>query len=179
MAGPRPTGGLSRSSRSENGTVSFVTPLSNRLPRRRAGRAARWLACVLALAATGACRPGGPQRVVVSGTVTYRGEPLREGKIRFFPTKGTDTPMAGAHIVDGQYRVDQRGGVPVGTHKVMIEAYRPLRGAGPAPELPPGDIGAGLVPQEQYLPEKYNVNTELEVTLEPGTRRTIDFELTD
>jgi len=139
-----------------------------------------WLVCAVALLATGGCRPAGPERVIVSGTVTYRGEPLEAGVIWFFPTEGTDAPMAGAHVVDGKYCIDQKGGVPVGTHKVMIEAYRPNGTARSQAELPPGDIGAGLVPKQQYLPAKYNVNTELKATLEPGDpSTTIDFELSD
>ena len=53
----------------------------------------------------------GSERVVVSGTVTYRGEPLDDGEIRFLPIKGTKAPMSGAKIIDGQYAVEARGGV--------------------------------------------------------------------
>ena len=45
---------------------------------------------VLATTAFFGCRANqGPERVVVAGTVTYRGEPIKRGVIRFVPSRGT------------------------------------------------------------------------------------------
>ena len=138
------------------------------------------LGCALALLALSGCGRSGPERVVVSGTVNYQGKPLRRGEIRFFPIQKTDTPMTGAYVVDGRYTADKRGGVPVGTHRVVIEAFRSKRKAGGPTGSPPDDLGAGLVPQEQYLPEQYNLKSDLQITLEPGAGSTVkDFNLTD
>lgn len=124
------------------------------------------------------CGRSGPERAVVSGTVTYQGRPLPQGTIRFLPTAETKTPMSGALIVDGKYTADKRGGVPVGTHKVVIEAFRPKgRTAGTGT---PGDVAGGLVPREQYLPARYNARSQLQITLEPGAGSVEkDFALTN
>ena len=138
------------------------------------------LGCGALLAALGGCGgKGGPERVVVSGTVTYNGKPLPEGEIRFVPLSTCPVPTSGALIVDGQYRAEGHGGVPVGTHKIQIEAYRKGAAASPAgrrvpPMAAPGDG------RMQYLPAKYNLNTQLEITVSPGSPPiTKNFELTD
>lgn len=114
-------------------------------------------------------------RVLVSGKVTYLGEPVANGEIRFDAIGGTTQP-AGASIRDGQYQAVGKGGVPVGKHRVSITAFRPNANA-PAAPSGAGPMGGGGVPI-QYLPAKYNTNSELTVTLEPGeTKKTLDFDL--
>ncbi|MBN2292356.1 MAG: hypothetical protein JXM70_08025 [Pirellulales bacterium] len=117
------------------------------------------------------CGPRGPERVVVSGTVTYEGKAIADGRINFMPSEKSAVPMSGAVIKNGKYRVDAKGGVPVGTHKVEIEAY----GGSPASGqiLKPGA-------RPQYLPKKFNLDSKLEITIEPGSGElTKDFELTE
>lgn len=103
----------------------------------------------------------GPQRVILSGTVTYQGQPVKEGQICFLPIEGTQAPVAGAPITDGKYCVEQKGGLPVGTHKVQILAFA-SNGKGGA------DAMTGLM-GKQYLPWKYNRETELKITVESGS----------
>lgn len=115
------------------------------------------------------CGRGGPERVVVSGTVTYQGRPLETGTIRFRPIGGTRAPASGAEIIDGQYEVAARGGVPVGTYRVQIVAHRvDPRYAGAAEPATSGSVDGGP-PRQQYLPEKYNTRSELTLTIEPGS----------
>ena len=135
------------------------------------------VAC-LALAVAG-CGPSGPERVVVSGKVTYRGVPLKTGEIRFIPIKGTEGPMWGALIADGQYTADGKGGVPVGTHRVEILAtsVREMGEGGRGFDGPPKP-GMNRTPRK--LPAKYNRQSTLEITIEPGSGSIVkDFALTD
>jgi hypothetical protein len=122
------------------------------------------------------CRHDGPERVPVSGTVTYRGEPVKLGRIRFLPKPGTEAPISGAEIHDGKYDV-LKGGIPVGNHRVEIVAHRGPEQQGGAPAQPMG--GPNMTPaMDQYLPEKYNAKTELEISIPSGSGRiTKDFEL--
>jgi hypothetical protein len=115
----------------------------------------------------------GPERVVVAGTVTYRGKPVDEGIIRFTPVASSLVPVIGARIADGKYTVDGHGGVPVGTHKIEIEGFRLLAGV-TAP------VGARGVPHEQYIPKRFNAESQLQITIPSGSREiTKNFELTD
>jgi len=133
---------------------------------------AGWMLAVALL--NGCSEDRGPERVVVTGTVTYNGKPVPEALIRFVPIHTSAVPMAGAVVTDGTYRVDIRGGVPVGTHRIQIEAYRKI--------TPRPGSSERLDPRasEPYLPTKYNVNTQLEITIPPGSREiTKNFDLTD
>jgi hypothetical protein len=97
--------------------------------------------------------------------------------IRFVPDEETHAPMAGAPISDGKYSVDSHGGVPVGTHKIQIEAYRTV-GLKPGARVRPSVRGDGV--RQQYLSAKYNVNTTLDITIQPGAAKvTKDFDLKD
>ena len=136
--------------------------------------AVRVLTCFVLVGLAGCGGGDGPERVVVTGKVTFQGQPLANGEIRFVPTKGTEAPVSGASIAEGAYRADGLGGVPVGTHKVVIQGFR-------AADTPVHDpIEGDYYPREQYLPTKYNDQTELEITVQPGSGTvTKDYELTE
>lgn len=109
----------------------------------------------------------------VSGKVSYQGHPIAEGTIRFMPIKSAKDPTASAIIKDGQYEVIVGGGVPVGAHRVEIEAFRPL-------VTPPNQIRLPALqdrePREQYLPKHYNRDSTLEAVIGEG-KQTQDFDL--
>jgi hypothetical protein len=112
------------------------------------------------------------QRTIVAGKVLYQGQPIADGSILFVPTKGTGGPQAGAQITDGAYRVTAGGGVPVGTHRVEIEAYRFVPSSRPRPTTPEERMG-----KQQYLPEQYNNKSTLEATIDGTGEQTRDFDL--
>lgn len=112
-----------------------------------------------------------PQRVPVAGQVTYDGRPVADGRIRFEPAGRTKGPVSGGAIADGRFLIDHKGGVPVGRQRVHIEAYRTVEHARPDPVEGPLRV--------QFLPERYNVNSTLEIAIKPGTSEIDrDFPLT-
>ena len=126
-----------------------------------------------ASALLGGCGDQGPERVLVSGSVAYNGKPVTAGVIRFIPVAESQMPMAAAMIKDGTYKVDMRGGVPVGDYKVEIEAYHMA-------DKSSTRMFQGASPRTQYLPDRYNKNSELQIAIESGSREiTNDFDLTD
>jgi hypothetical protein len=135
-----------------------------------------WLLAVLA----GCGRPSDePVRAVVAGSVAYQQKPVAQGQIRFIPTKGSKGPLTVAEIVDGQYRVAAKGGVPVATQRVEILGFRPdPKYNGQEQNRPPMMSSVDWPPKLQYLPRKYNAESTLELVVEPGQgeiRR--DFQL--
>lgn len=54
----------------------------------------------------------------------YGDERVPCGMVSFVPIEGTHGPTSAALIVNGQYRIDVRGGVPVGKHRVLVDAKR-------------------------------------------------------
>jgi hypothetical protein len=132
----------------------------------------------LALALIAAILPGchsdhGPERVVVFGKVTFNGNPIADGAVLFAPT--TALPTAAGKIIDGRYKVDALGGVPIGTHRVQFEAFR----TDTLPGKDPHHVRFGDTVRLQYLPEKYNTNSQLEIAIPPGSGPiNKDFDLT-
>jgi len=106
-------------------------------------------------------------RVVISGEVTFSEEPVPYGMIRFVPEKGSKLPVAAATIEAGRYNASNKGGIPVGTYRVEITGYRQ-----PLVDNVPLETG-----NPQYLPEKYNRHSEIELAIDLKTVSTLDFHL--
>ncbi len=112
-----------------------------------------------------------PERAVVSGNVTWKGEPIPSGTLRLLPTAETLAPPTGAEILNGKYTITNKGGAAVGTYRVEITAERVIG------DVPPGE---DYPPMEQYLPEQYNTQSTLTFTVPSGTKKIQqDFELRD
>ena len=113
--------------------------------------------------------------VGVAGRVSYDGQPVQEGSIAFIPADAASGPSAGAVIYDGRYEIDAAHGPAPGPHRVEIIAQRKtgrqIRDAfQPGPDNLVDEI-------EQFLPVKYNRQSDLTVTLEPGSNEGVDFHL--
>ncbi len=68
----------------------------------------------------------GPPRADVSGTVTFKGQPVPVGKIIFEPdtSKGNSGPQAFADIKDGKYSTAESGkGTVGGPHVIRINGW--------------------------------------------------------
>lgn len=135
---------------------------------RMTRRVTSWLSLVAILGFSGCAKANdGPPRIILSGEVTFSGEPVPYGAVRFVPAKGSNLPVAAALIEAGHYLANNKGGVPAGTYRVEITGYRqPLA----------GDIFQDA-PNPQYLPDKYNRRSEIEQTVKPGTTQSLDFHL--
>ena len=111
----------------------------------------------------------GLSRVVVTGHVNLNGAPVEKGQIRFIPQVGTKGPVFIQDVVGGQYTCDKSGGVPVGEHRIEILAWDPSV---------PFPTGPGQPTPPQWAPEKYNVKSELTVTLDEETSPVVkDYDL--
>jgi hypothetical protein len=147
--------------------------MSNRCLRFSLAALGLW--CISSLAG---CWDKGPERAVIAGSVSYRGESVKEGKIFFVPAQGTKAPVASAMIRDGKYRVDRNGGAVVGDYTVKITAYRetPEQARRAAAGVRSGSPD-GAMPH-QFLPAKFNQQTELKATIPSGSGQvTQNFQL--
>jgi hypothetical protein len=100
----------------------------------------------------------------VSGTVTFNGVPIPEGRISFVPEDSS--PGGGGAISNGRYSVD----VPPGKAKVQINASKLMK-------LPEGEKGmyGKTGEMRDYIPSKYNADTELKADISGPAK--LDFEL--
>jgi hypothetical protein len=135
------------------------------------------LLCAAALlAAVGGCGKSGLDKVVVSGDVTFLGEPIKNGEIYFYPTGNTKGPVSGASVKDGHYEAIGKGGVPLGTHRVVIRGFRAAANSASAAAAAKAGLEGGI--REQYLPAKFNDKSTLEVTISDESASSgVDFTL--
>lgn len=141
-------------------------------------------ALLLGILLAGCHSDAGPPRAVVSGTVSYQGKLLEVGEIRFIPTKGTTGPVCIAPISGGKYRADHRGGAVVGAARVEIYGYHADPNDSASTQDPnrpdfggPRQAGPSLI---QFLPPKYNTQSQLETVIEPDLRElNRDFTLSE
>jgi hypothetical protein len=117
--------------------------------------------CLFAASLGCGANTGSPDKVIVSGTVTFDAAPVTNGQILFFPIEGTKGAASGASLVDGTFTVTGKGGVPYGKHRVEIRAAKPG----------PGGVDA------QYIPRQYNDASTLTAEVTPETEK-LDFALT-
>ena len=114
---------------------------------------------------------GGTQRQSIEGTVTFNGEKVAQGSIKFIPTTGTKGPSGGALIEDGKFSIPAEKGVYTGNFRVEILATKET---GRQSQDVMGEVTKERV---QYIPPKYNRNSELtqEIT---GGHNELTFDLT-
>jgi hypothetical protein len=107
---------------------------------------------------------GKPTHYPVSGTVTFNGEPVPKGYIAFLPEGACRG--GGGPITDGQYSIMAQAG----KNRVEITASKSM-------PLPRGEVGMDGRKEEvrQYLPTRYNVETELKEDITEASTR--DYSL--
>lgn len=133
------------------------------------------LSALLVLAAVtfavGCGQQGGDKRVLVTGQVAYDGKPVEIGQIRFIPDATTAGPITITSIENGHYSTESSSGVPVGAHRVEITGFD-------AAEYANAPRGPGNPPIAQLIPEKFNRQSTLAVTLESTQSSAVkDFDL--
>lgn len=103
----------------------------------------------------------------VAGTVTFNGEPLKTGTIRFDPADG-HTATANAIITDGKYTAK----MPPGEKRIAISAQKVVgkKKMYDTPQSPVVDL------TEEMLPKQYNAQSDLKLTVAAGSQQK-DFDL--
>jgi hypothetical protein len=129
-------------------------------------------ACLLALMA--GC--GRSKRLGVEGTVTLDGKPLPNGNITLTPLQGTASPTAGAMVTQGEFSIPAAGGVSPG--KFRVEIISRHRSGRKVPDFrTPGHQGELVDAEEQFLPAKYNSQSELTAQVKSDGPNQLKFEL--
>jgi len=130
--------------------------------------------CLLVLLASGCGGRAGPERAAVGGRVTADGQPVQNGSISFVPTGDTTGPSSGGKITGGSYNIARQHGPVVGRHRVEIRAMRKTgRKVEAGQPAPPGTL---IDETEQFIPPKYNTQSELTAEIQPGSND-LDFDL--
>jgi len=103
-----------------------------------------------------------PETGVVSGIVTLDDQPLQDARVVFAPEAGGQSSEATTDD-QGRYQLVYRGdemGAKVGLHKVHISTFE---------ESYLDDAGQPTGGREERVPERYNVDSELDIEVVAGT----------
>lgn len=114
----------------------------------------------------------GPTRYGVSGTVKFKGEPLKDGIIQFVPVPSGPT-SAGPLIVDGNYTIPRDKGLVAGKYRIVINSGD---GKTPTdPNIPPGPTGNFA--SKDRIPLEWNQESKHEVEVTAAGPNKFDFDI--
>lgn len=122
------------------------------------------------------CGPGFGGRKEVSGTVTFKGQPLDNGSISFFPLSGDGATKSGAAIANGGYKVPAASGLFPGKYRVSITAGDGRTREGAADDAPPGPTGANIVSKDR-IPKEFNIESKLDVEVTEKGPNVFDYNI--
>lgn len=124
----------------------------------------RALALALAVSSVAGCS-GGDGRTEVTGTVTLKGTPLKDGTVSFEPLDGQPT-RATAVITAGAFSVPRESGLTPGKYLVRVSAGDGKTAVNPvSPDQPPGPGGGTNIISKELVPPDWNVNSKQERTV--------------
>lgn len=123
------------------------------------------LVCISCMAI--GCGDAGPTMFPVAGTVSLDGAPIAEGDIIFLDADPSIAPDGGK-IENGQFKMQAKPG----KKRVEIRASR-------LEKLPSGQAGAMGETEAyvDYIPARYNLNTELTADVQESGENQFDFPL--
>jgi hypothetical protein len=118
-------------------------------------------------------------REPISGTVKFKGEPLKTGLIEFQPAGPGMATAGAAAITDGSYSLARAEGLQPGKYEVRITSAPQKAGGPPADRdlrrAMPGDYQ--VPPATELIPAKFNSNTTLSADVTKGGPNKLDFDL--
>jgi hypothetical protein len=112
-------------------------------------------------------------REAISGSVTFDGQPLKNGYIQFLPDAASDdATFAGGPIREGKFDIPREQGPTPGRYSVTVISGEAAPSEASAAELP----GAGFSKKEK-IPAKYNSRTTLTAEVKKGGPNQFEFPL--
>ncbi|MGL6072529.1 MAG: hypothetical protein ACRC8S_00075 [Fimbriiglobus sp.] len=108
----------------------------------------------------------GSDTVPIRGTVTVDGRPAPDGSIRFTPVEGEGSSQA-AFLRGGAFETELR----LVKYEIRISVPVEQKGSSKV-----GEAGAGEPTVGELLPAKYNLKTELSLTV-TGPKNDVHFDL--
>jgi len=125
------------------------------------------------LLSVAACSKQTDPQVEVQGMVTWNGAPLSDGRLRFVPKTASPGPERMTRVLDGRFRVAGKFGLTPGRYRVEITAYRDAA----APGLDDGLPETPVPLQEQFIPARWNSDSELTIDVPQTSSAEFDFDL--
>lgn len=126
--------------------------------------------CLFSIAGCGS--GDGLNRKALSGKITLDGAPIPNGSITFEPLQ-TGGISGGGVYTNGEYKIEQKVGLPPGKYRVTLTGDDGSNFAVSAGKMPGDDI---MPARKNFIPDGWNESKqEIEVT--DSGKNVIDFEL--
>ena len=126
------------------------------------------------------CGPSGPTTAPVSGTVTYKGQPVAGAHVSFIPSDASSRAAEGLTDSQGHFTLgtfSASDGAILGKYKVGVIAHGPARPAKPGEGSGmPGETvpGPPIIPAKYFSPETSGLTHEVK-----SGRNHVELALTD
>ena len=102
------------------------------------------------------CGDSGPQRVEVTGSVSWKGKPLDQGSLVLEPLDVKSGIATGIEIRNGEFLIPADRGPTPGDYRIKILSYQPT-----GRQIKDEDAGGMTEEVQQVIPSRYNVESEL------------------
>jgi hypothetical protein len=115
-------------------------------------------------------------RQAVSGKITLKGQPLKDGTIFFVPLDGQGS-QANTPFKDGVYKIERAEGLLPGKYLIRISSAD-KGGAGIVDEAEAGGPGGSRnITFFDIIPPDWNVASKQEVTVKAGEKNEFSFDI--
>jgi hypothetical protein len=112
-----------------------------------------------------------PNGVDIKGKATFDGKPLPTGTVTVEPAAGKGA-AATAEIKDGVFTFGRVHDLKKGEYIARVTSFAP------AAEQSPSAAATGVKTVEQIIPDKYNAQSELKMTLTDARSQEVTFAMT-
>ncbi|WP_406697956.1 hypothetical protein V5E97_03790 [Singulisphaera sp. Ch08] len=120
-------------------------------------------------------------REPISGTVTFDGQPLKDGTIQLQPASQKEGVASGGTVTDGHFEIPRTEGPVPGNYSVAIYAAAGTASSGSAeessPTAPMPRARKSLASLRGMIPTRYNIETKLTAEVKSGGPNTYAFDL--
>lgn len=144
--------------------------------RRKSGlKSVGWTLLAFASMALSGC--GSTPPCSVSGTVSFEGQPIENGSLKFEPIGVSDSPGGRSLITGGKYNIPADQGMLPGKYRVIFYATKATGKTITNLEVMPGESAQPREETVQFLPPKLNTESTIEAEFKAG-ENSKDFALT-
>ncbi len=133
---------------------------------------------VLVAVGVGGCGAPDDGRLAVSGTVKFKGQPIKDGATVQFSPLDKDGSEGLVMTVAGAFSVPKQNGLKPGKYLVRVSAGDGKTAVNPVdPEAPPGPGGGTNIISKELVPADWNRNSKQQVTVTKDGPNKFDFDI--
>ena len=133
---------------------------------------------VLAAVCVAGCGAPDDGRLAVTGTVKFKGQPIKDGATVQFSPLDKDGSEGLVMTAAGAFGIPKENGLKPGKYKVTVSLGDGKTAVNPVdPEAPPGPGGGTNIISKELVPADWNRNSKQQVTVTKDGPNKFDFDI--